>query len=109
MCVFSHRITDAAFDFSACPFESFVGCLSLESISLQVTSIFMKALELCFDSTLDSCSGMSANYWRGCRYSEQKLPATYSFKFESVQECESSADPANFLSSQSSCPQFGFH
>ena len=30
------RITDAAFDFSVSPFEALIGCLSLESISLQV-------------------------------------------------------------------------
>jgi F-box/leucine-rich repeat protein 2/20 len=33
--LFSHRITDAAFDFSACPFDPFMSCLKLESISLQ--------------------------------------------------------------------------
>ena len=32
------RITDSAFDFSESPFQLLLGCLSLEAISLQVSS-----------------------------------------------------------------------
>lgn len=104
----SHRITDAAFDFTACPFEAFVGCLSLESISLQVYRLYGFFVDK-FYSLFFLWLGLSANYRRNSSNAEQELSQPKAPESSAMQKCSSALLAASISPQYITDLEFSFH